>query len=78
MADPHAAAQPEFPVEDATDAMRAWADLCDFGMRMALSTEHGTPEEIEAAWEAWVRGLERENRERDLAWERMAAKPAVK
>ncbi len=42
---------------------------------MALSTEHDTPEERQAAWEKWVRGLERENVERDRAWERMMRRP---
>ena len=37
-------------LEDATEAMNAWAELCEFGMRMALATEHGTPEEKAAAW----------------------------
>ncbi|MBI3272735.1 MAG: hypothetical protein HYZ53_27355 [Planctomycetes bacterium] len=60
----------ETPVEDITEVMTAWADLCEFGLRMALSTEHGTAEEIEAAWRGWAMGLDRENRERDEAWER--------
>lgn len=59
-------------MEDATEAMLAWAELCEFGMRMALATEHDTPEERQAAWEAWVRCLDRENLERDEAWARMA------
>lgn len=62
-------------LEDATEAMLAWADLCEFGMRMALSTEHDTAEERQAAWEKWVRGLERENVERDRAWQRMMRPP---
>lgn len=61
--------------DDIGEIMRAWADLCDFGQRMALAVEHDTPMEREAAWDRWLDGLARENRERDEAWIRSTRGP---
>ncbi len=67
--------QPGAPgnLPDASAAYQAWDNLFAFCVRMALSTEHGTPAEEKAAWDRFVRGHALSLKERDAALETMLA-----
>lgn len=72
IAAPESSSAPESAPRDFTPGYRMWAELVEFTFRMALSTHQGSDEERDAALQEWGKALALENRDRDLAWDRIS------